>query len=400
MLTHLADWANLLVRWAHFIAGIAWIGSSFYFIWLDSHLEHPATARQDVEGELWLVHSGGFYQVEKRLVGPGRMPRTLHWFKWEAMLTWLTGIALLAIVYYLTGGIYLLRGDETVITASEGAAIAVGLLAGSWLVYDALYRSALARAGWPATVAASGLLAVVVIVLCQVYSGRAAFIHVGAMLGTLMVANVWVRILPAQQQMIDATAEGREPNFDLGRQAKVRSLHNSYLTFPVLFIMVSNHFPQTYAHPANWLVLALLIAAGALARHAMIGKGPWAKWAVVPVAGLVLVLVAMTTPERAARRLGGQSARDTSTTVTFASVRTIVQQRCQTCHSRWPTDDVFTVAPNGATLDTGEEIRARAATIRERVVVQQTMPLLNKTGMTAEERALLGRWIDGGAVLR
>ena len=397
MLTHLADWANLLVRWTHFIAVIAWIGSSFYFIWLDSHLERPAAPRQDVEGELWLVHSGGFYQVEKRLVGPGRMPRTLHWFKWEAMLTWLTGIALLAIVYYLTGGIYLLRGDETVITVVEGAAIAVGLLLGSWLVYDALYRSVLARAGWPATVTGFGLLAAVIIVLCRVYSGRAAFIHVGAMLGTLMVANVWVRILPAQQQMIDATAEGREPNFDLGRQAKVRSVHNSYMTFPVLFIMFSNHFPQTYAHPANWLVLALLILAGALARHAMIGQGPWAKWAVVPTAGAVLVLVAMT---RQGHSGTAAQRHSDSVTVAFAVVRGIVQQRCLTCHSRWPTDDVFTAAPNGAMFDTGEEIRARAAMIKERAVVQQNMPLLNKTGMTAEERALLGRWVDAGAPLR
>jgi uncharacterized membrane protein len=398
VLTHLADWANLLVRWTHFIAGIAWIGSSFYFIWLDSHLEQPATARQDVEGALWMVHSGGFYQVEKRLVGPGRMPQTLHWFKWEAMLTWLSGIALLAIVYYLTGGIYLLR-DESVITVGEGAAIATGLLMGSWLVYDALYRSALARAGWPATLAACGLLAAAVILLCKVYSGRAAFIHVGAMLGTLMVANVWVRILPAQQQMIDATAEGREPDFDLGRQAKVRSVHNSYLTFPVLFIMLSNHYPQTYAHAANWLVLALLIVAGALARHAMIGKSTFAKWAVVPAAAAVLVLVAMTAPRETHRRTAAQTHSDDET-VPFAVVRGIVQQRCQTCHSRWPTDDVFTVAPNGATLDTGEEIRARAALIKERVVVQQTMPLLNKTGMTTDERTLIGRWVDAGAVLR
>jgi uncharacterized membrane protein len=397
----LLDWANLLIRWAHFVAGIAWIGSSFYFIWLDANLEKREPPAGDVEGSLWMVHSGGFYQVEKRLVGPGRMPATLHWFKWEAMLTWLTGLLLLAVVYYLSGGVYLLRADESVITVAEGAVIALGLLVGAWLAYDALYRSPLARAGWPATLVAFGGLAAIVILLCQLYGGRAAYIHVGAILGTLMVLNVWVRILPAQQQMIDATAEGREPNFDLGRQAKRRSVHNSYMTFPVLFLMVSSHFPATYGHPLNWLVLALLIVAGAAARHAMIGRRPWAKWAVVPAAAAVLVVVTMTATATNRRTDGPTDGRTGVADVPpFAQVRLVVHQRCQTCHSRWPTDSVFTVAPNGVAFDTGEDMQRWASRMKERAVTQQTMPLANQTHMTGGERVLLGRWVDGGAPLR
>lgn len=392
---HLGDWINLLVRWAHLVAGIAWIGSSFYFIWLDSHLEQPATPRPDVEGELWMVHSGGFYSVAKRLVGPGRMPKTLHWFKWEAMLTWLTGLALLAVVYYLTGGVYLLQSDASPVSLGQGVAIAVALLVLGWVVYDALYRSPLGST-WAATAVACALLGGVIVLVCRIYSGRAAYIHVGAILGTLMVANVWLRILPAQQQMIDATAQGREPDFSLGRQAKRRSVHNSYMTFPVLFIMLSNHFPATYGHPRSWLVLALLIIAGALARHVMIGKGPRAKWAAVPVAVTVTVLVVMTRPAvgRAGGRVGGEAP------VSFAAARDVIERRCQRCHSRWPTDDVFIAAPLGVTFDRAEEIVARAPRIRERAVLQQTMPLGNKTGMTPEERLLLGRWIDQGAQLR
>jgi uncharacterized membrane protein len=406
VIAHLGDWANLLVRWAHLVAGIAWIGSSFYFIWLDSKLEQPQAPRPDVEGELWMVHSGGFYQVEKRLVGPGRMPATLHWFKWEAMLTWITGMVLLVLVYYLTGGVYLLRSDETVVTVDEAAVVAVVLLAGSWVAYDGLYRSRLGRTR-AAPLVALALLAVVIVQLCRALAGRAAFIHVGTMLGTLMVANVWLRILPAQQQMIDATARGEEPDFDLGRQAKVRSVHNSYLTFPVLFIMLSNHFPQTYGHPQNWLILALLVVAGAAARHAMIGRGPWTRWAVAPAGAAVLVAAVMTAPSggQAVRGTGGQADGQTGGPAVvpvpaFAAVRAVVQQRCQTCHSRWATDDVFTVAPNGVTFDTGEEMAQWAARMRERAVVQQTMPLANQTGMTAQERALLGRWVEAGAPLR
>lgn len=390
----LADWANLLLRWIHLVAGIAWIGSSFYFIWLDSHLTLPDPARPGVEGEVWMVHSGGFYQVERRRIGPGEMPATLHWFKWEAAFTWLTGIMLLTLVYYLTGGVYLVDPAVSSITPGQATALAVALLAGAWVVYDALWQSPLAERAAPAlTAACFALLAGAAYGLCHLLSGRAAYIHVGAMLGTLMVANVWRRILPAQQEMIDATKEGRQPDFTLSAKAKRRSVHNSYMTLPVLFIMLSNHYPETYGHRQNWVVLLLLIFAGAAVRHAMIGKGRLRWWVLAPVAAALAVLLAMTAPRQVAAATGGSD-------VPFGAVRAVVNRRCLQCHSAFPSDDVFTVAPNGITFDTPEEIARRANRIRERAVVQQTMPMGNKTGITAEERELLGRWVAQGAQLR
>src|SRR6266496_6728787 len=276
MTSWLGDWANLLLRWTHFIAGIAWIGSSFYFIWLDRALTKPEHEKPGVEGDLWMVHSGGFYQVEKRRPGPGEVPAVLHWFKWEAMFTWITGISLLVLLYYLSGA-YLL--DPSVSKIGRGAAtlLGIGLLVTGWLVYDWLWRSKLPAA--VATTVSVVLFVAVTVLFCRLLSGRAAYMHVGALLGTVMVANVWMRILPAQREMIAATAAGRQPDLTLGEQAKRRSVHNSYMTFPVLFIMLSNHYPATYGAPSRALVLVLLMLAGGAARHAMIGKGPSRVWA-------------------------------------------------------------------------------------------------------------------------
>lgn len=390
------DWLNLGLRWTHLIAGIAWIGSSFYFIWLDSHLEPPPPGKANVEGELWMVHSGGFYQVERRRIGPGQMPKTLHWFKWEAAITWMSGIALLALVYYLSGGVYLVDPAVSRIGVGTATAVAAGLLVVAWLVYDLLWRSRLADREAGARVATGislVLLAVAAYGLCRLLSGRAAYIHVGAMLGTIMVLNVWLRILPAQQGMIDATAEGRQPDLTLSARAKRRSVHNSYATFPVLFIMLSNHYPATYGHPLNWLVLLLLVVVGMGVRHAMIGKGPAARWALAPAAAALALVVVMTAPEgaRSAPASGGAN---------FAAVRGVVNARCLPCHSAYATDSVFRIAPAGVTFDTPESIQRLAPRIRVRVVETQTMPFGNKTGMTVEERALLARWIDAGAPLK
>ncbi len=382
------DWVNLLVRWAHLGFGIAWIGSSFYFVWLDSHLTQPSPARKGVDGEIWMVHSGGFYQVEKRLIGPGEMPPVLHWFKYEALFTWISGIVLLTVVYYLTGGAYLIDPAVSAITPGQATLLSIGLLIVSWLVYDALWRSPLGRIGWPATAISFLLLGVAVYGLCRLLGGRAAYIHVGAMMGTIMVANVWFRILPAQQQMIDATREGREPDFSLGRAAKRRSMHNSYMTFPVLFIMLSNHFPATYGSHDAWFPLALLIVLGASVRHLMIGKGPSRWWAAVPAAACLLLALVVTMPRKASAASRGQVDM-----ALFGPARAIINRRCLPCHSRYPTDDVFTVAPNNVTFDTPDQILARADRIRERAVVQKTMPMGNKTGITDEERSLLGRWL-------
>jgi uncharacterized membrane protein len=389
----LGDWANLLLRWTHFIAGIAWIGSSFYFIWLDRALAAPSRPRPGVEGELWMVHGGGFYQTEKRRPGPGEMPDVLHWFKWEALFTWISGIALLVLVYYLSDA-YLLDPAVSGIGRGTATALGIGLLVVGWVVYDALWRSPLAadRRAWAATAISMALLAAVTIASCRLLSGRAAYMHVGALLGTLMVANVWMRILPAQQAMIDATKAGRQPDFTLGERAKRRSVHNSYMTFPLLFIMLSPHFPATYASPANWLVLLLLFVAGAAVRHAMIapGGGAAARWALVPAAAAFAGAAFFSTPKAAA---GGAVPA-------FSEVRAVINGRCLSCHSAYPADRTFGAAPAGIAFDTPESIARVAERIRVRAVETQTMPLANKTGMTPEERALLARWIAAGAPLR
>ena len=391
----LNDWVNLVLRWTHFIAGIAWIGSSFYFIWLDRALGAPPAPRPGVEGDLWMVHSGGFYQVEKRRPAPGEVPPVLHWFKWEALLTWVSGIALLILVYYL-GGAYLLDPAVSRIGRGTATALGIGLLVIGWLIYDALWRSPLAEHPRIATAISLALLAGVTLALCRLLSGRAAFMHVGSLLGTIMVANVWMRILPAQRQMIAATQAGRQADFTLGERAKQRSVHNSYMTFPLLFIMLSNHYPATYASPVNWLVLLLLFVAGAAVRHAMIGRGRSSRWALVPAALALAAAMFFSTPKGAAAPI----SPGTAAVPPFSAVRAVIAQRCLPCHSQYQSDPTFGPAPGGVTFDTPESIARLAERIRVRAVETQTMPLANKTGMTPDERALLARWIAAGAPLQ
>jgi len=390
MTSWLGDWANLLLRWGHFIAGIAWIGSSFYFIWLDRALTKPAHEKPGVEGDLWMVHSGGFYQVEKRRPGPGEVPPVLHWFKWEAMLTWISGIALLILVFYL-GSAYLLDPNVSAIGRGAATALGIGSIVLAWPIYDGLWRSPLARRPAIASAISLTLLTAITIVMCRLLSGRAAFMHIGALLGTIMVANVWERILPAQQQMLDATRAGRPADFTLGERAKQRSVHNSYITFPLLFIMLSNHFPATYAGTRNWLVLLLLFVAGAAVRHAMIGRGARARWALLPAALALGGAMMVSTPRASARA---------DSVPSFGAVRLVIAQRCQPCHSQYQTDRTMGPAPGGVTFDTPESIVRLADRIRERAVETRTMPLGNKTGITEAERELLGRWTAAGAPLR
>ena len=391
------DWSNLALRWLHLVVGISWIGNSLYFMWLDASLETPVPVRDGVEGEVWLLHSGGFYQVAKRKLGPGLVPKALHWFKWEAALTWLTGFGLLTVVYYLSGGVYLVDPAVARITAGQAVALCVGLLVVSWLVYDVMWATLGRRHAGTATAVSFVLLLAVVYGLCHVLAGRAAYLHVGAMLGTIMVANVWMRIVPAQRNMLAATEAGRDPDLALARQAKLRSTHNSYVTFPVLFTMFSNHFPGTYSHPLNWLILTLLIVVGIGIRALMIAseRRQRAAWVWAPVAAAALGVFYLTLP---ASLPASAKARPAGVRpVSFAVVRGIVELRCLSCHSATPTDDVFRVAPNAVTFDTPESLRARAELIKQRTVIVKNMPLANKTAMTDEERNLLGRWIDQGA---
>ena len=386
------DWLGLGLRWFHLVVAIGWIGASFYFMWLDSNIRLPERPRAGVEGEVWMVHSGHFYSVEMRRLRPGEVPAVLHWFKWEAALTWISGAALLAVVYYLTGGVYLVDPRISAITPGAAVALCVGLLTVSWVVYDLLWVSRLGRdhAG-VATAISYVLLLGAIILVCKTLSGRAAFIHVGAMLGTIMVANVWMRILPAQRELIAATREGREADWTLSDRAKRRSVHNSYVTLPVIFMMTSNHYPATYGHRLNWLILCLFMVVGVGVRHFFITheRHRPAAWVLAPVAAAIVILVYMTLPTAPAAGVGAQ--------VGFAAARRIVDTRCASCHSSAPTDDVFRAPPNGVTFDTPHSIRLRAEAIKQRAVLLRNMPLANKTGMTDAEREMLGRWIDQGA---
>jgi uncharacterized membrane protein len=389
------DWLNLLIRWTHFIAGIAWIGSSFYFIWLDSHLERPATPNPDVEGSLWMVHSGGFYHVERRVIGPGAMPATLHWFKWEAAITGISGLFLLGVVYYMTRGVYLVDPRVAAIGIGQAAAIGIGAIVLSWIVYDAIWQSALRRRPAFATALCAVLLAALVWGLCHWMSGRAAYIHVGAVLGIIMVLNVWVRILPGQQRMIDATARGEAPDLTDGMNAKTRSVHNSYMTFPVLIMMLSNHFPAVYAHPMNGLLLGLLMIVGGCARHAMIGKGPSRYWVFVPLL-LAFALLALLTARRGPGWVRHAEAAE-GPPPSYRMVKGIIVSRCQMCHSRRPPDDSFGPMPGGVAFDDDAQIHGLAERIYVRAVLTRTMPLANRTKITDAERETLGRWYRSGA---
>ncbi len=388
---YVTDWLNLLARWLHVIAGIVWIGSSFYFIALDNHLLPPKDERDSdagVGGESWEIHGGGFYQVQKYRVAPRTLPEPLHWFKWEAYTTWLSGFALLIVLYYLNADTYLI--DKSVADLSTGWAIAisVALLAAAWLVYDGLCRIFGAR---PLVLAAT-LLALVTLAAWGVghlFSGRGAYIQIGAMLGTMMVGNVFFVIIPAHWELMRAKQGGREPDPAANERGKLRSVHNNYLTLPVVFTMFSNHFPFTYGHSYAWLILVVLLVIGAWVRHFFnlrhTGRTVWAIPVTAALAIAALAIVIRPETESAAG----------SPQVPFEQVARIVAQRCAACHSDHPTK--VATAPRGLKLDTPAEIKAQAAAIEQQAVQTKAMPLGNVTKMTPAERKLLGRWIAQGA---
>ncbi len=390
----LRELLDLLVRWVHVIAGIMWIGNSMLFNWLDRNLEKRTDAQPGHEGEIWLLHSGGFYQVEKKQLAPNEMPEILHWFKWQAGITWLSGAFLLAIVYYMGGGVFLVDPAVSSLTPAAATAVGIGALVVSWVVYDLIWKSPLSKQPRVALGLTFMYVLGVAYVLTHLLSARAAYLHVGAVLGTMMAGNVWMVILPSQRQLVGATERGERPDPTLAAKAKQRSIHNNYITFPLLFIMVSNHFPGLYGHHLNWVLLGVVMLAGATVRHFMNIRFTYKGWipaisATVTVAIAALVMIMAYRPA-APKQASAEPA-------TFAAAHAIVNQRCATCHSQSPTDPAFPSAPAGVTFDSPESIKAFAPRIKARAVLSASMPLGNKTGMTPEERALLGSWIDGGA---
>lgn len=392
---YVLDWLNLVVRWFHFVAGISWIGASFYFVWLDNHLIAPAKSEDrdnGVSGELWSVHGGGFYHNQKYLTGPVREPLTedLHWFKWEAYSTWLSGIALMAIVYWAGARAFLI--DPSVMPLAPPAAIAISILSlvAGWFIYDALCRL-LERQ--PRALAASIFLffAFASWALYHVFSGRAAFIHVGAIFGTIMVANVFFVIIPGQRKMLAQIRNGERPDPRPGMLGKMRSVHNTYLTLPVLFTMISNHFPMTYSGAYGWLVLIALGVAGVLVRYFFVLTHKAKMLWVLPAAATIVIVA--TAIALAPRVTVGASAPP----VTFAQVAPVFAQRCAVCHAAHPAEPGFAAAPEGVLLDTPAHIAANASRIEAQAVQSRAMPLGNITHMTDAERALVGAWIDRGA---
>jgi uncharacterized membrane protein len=391
MEAYAGEWLQLLIRWVHVITGIAWIGASFYFIWLDNHLRAPPDARDApdaVGGELWAIHGGGFYQVQKFRVAPPALPETLHWFFWEAYSTWLSGFALLGVLYWWHAPTFMLAPGAPV-TPLGAIGISAVLLALGWVFYDQLCK----RLGF-AHERVLGILLVAFLALgawglSHVFTGRAMFLQIGAMLGTIMAANVLYVIIPGQRQMVAAKHEGRAPDAVHGLRGKQRSVHNNYFTLPVLLAMISNHYPMTYSGPHAWLVLAALMLLAAYVRHFFNlrhrGRTVWAIPVTAAVGTLVLAIAiapARTTP-------AGH--------VAFADVEAIVHMRCAPCHAATPTQAGITTAPKGVLLDTPAQIVANAAGIRAQAVDSHAMPLGNLTAMTDDERAKLGAWLAAGA---
>jgi uncharacterized membrane protein len=386
---YLLDWASLLLRWAHFVVGIAWIGASFYFIWLDDHLEPSKDPR--LAGELWAVHGGGFYHAHKYRVAPDRLPGTLHWFKWEAYWTWITGFALLVLHYYASPGLYLV--DKSVLDMPDGMAVAIGAgsLVAGWVVYDLLCKSPLGRDDRALGAVMFVLLAAAAWGYCSAFGARAAFIHYGALLGTIMVANVAMVIIPGQRELVRAKQDGREPDARFGIAGKQRSVHNTYFTLPVLLVMISNHYAMAWGARHAWLVLVALSLAGALVRVWFVvrHKRRPPAWILVAALALIAACVAALAP-RAAPSPG---------TASFAEVRRVIDARCAGCHAERPTFQGFAQPPLGLMLDSAERMRQHAGAIHKQAVASRAMPPGNLTKMTDEERALLGRWIQSGAKL-
>ncbi|MBA1200908.1 urate hydroxylase PuuD [Pseudomonas capeferrum] len=436
MEAHLLEWLNLSVRWVHLITGVAWIGASFYFVWLENNLNR-ANPGDGLSGDLWAIHGGGIYHLEKYKLAPPKMPDNLHWFKWEAYFTWMSGVALLCVVFYWNPVLYLLAPGSS-LSGPEGVAIGIGSLIAGWFIYDLLCDSPLGKR----PILLGGVLFVLIIAACygfsQIFSGRGAYLHTGAIMGTIMVGNVFRIIMPAQRQLVAAIEKNVTPDPLLPAKGLLRSRHNNYFTLPVLFIMISNHFPSTYGSQYNWLILAGIAVAAVLIRHYFNTRHDSAKYAwTLPVGALAMICLAYVTgpkpmstaPEQAAAQSqyqplpetaqGGktaaerraeqaaqatqapateaQAASTTTSDADFEKIHSVIQERCTVCHSSTPTSPLFSAAPGGVMFDTPQQIQAQAARIQAQAVASQIMPLGNITQMTQQERELVGAWIAKGA---
>ena len=395
MFDPLAELVHLIARWVHLIAGIMWIGNSMLWNWIDRNLETPKTGpRKGLVGEIWMVHSGGFYMMEKLALSPSALPENLHWFKWQNFTTWASGISLMVLVYYMSAASMMVDPEIAKISSGTAIAISAASLPVAWILYATVWR-VLGK-----NVTVSTLLTIAIVIGCSAvyfnfFSGRAAYMHVGILLGTIMTGNVWFVILPSQRELIAATKEGREQDPAIGYQAKQRSVHNNYFTFPLLFIMLSGHFPSTYGHPKSWLILLVLCAGGAVVRHGMNVRFTTPMWlwptGFAALGSLSFALVMMSDRDFLS------ASQKRTTPVEFSEVAEIVHIRCSECHATVPTNPAYKVAPNGVSFDSAEMIVRQAPKIEERAVKLKNMPLANVTGMTQAERETIRAWIAQGA---
>jgi len=392
---------DVVFRWAHLIAGIMWVGNSMLFNWLDRNLEKRGPLAPLSQGKIYLVHSGAFYDVEKKLLAPGELPEMLHWFKWQNGFTWMTGISLLVIVYYANGAAFLVDPSVRALDPVVAITLSASALVTGWIVYDGLWRSIGERNPRASTAVTIALLFAAIFGFSQVFSGRAAYMETGVLIGTVMTGNVWLCIMPSQRSLIAATRSGQAQDPVLSLRAKQRSIHNNYLTFPLLFIMLSNHFPSAYGHHLNWLVLIAVMIGGV--RHFMNmryrGEGRTltaAAW-LAPAAGMAAIAIAGLT---GITRLAAAPEVWVHHAVGFDRAQEIVVKRCVPCHSTHPAFPEFPAPPGNVVFETAEQIKQMVPRIRERAVESKTMPFLNRTQITPLERAELGAWIAGGAKLQ
>lgn len=391
--SYIIEWLNLIIRFAHLITGIAWIGASFYFIWLDNHLEKPPVWKEEkgISGDLWAIHGGGFYEVAKYKLSPPVMPINLHWFKWEAYTTWLTGFMLLSLMFYVGADSYLIDNRIANLTQFQAIAIGIGSIVLGVAIYEFLVRTGLKNHG-----AILGLILILLITalsyaLTQVFSARGAYMHIGAIIGTMMAGNVFFGIIPAQKELVKAVEMGNKPNPKYGLNAKLRSTHNTYTTLPVLFIMISNHYPMTYNHHMNWLVLIAIILITAAVRQYFVFRHFGKNKPIIMVAAVAFtILLAYLIAPKQTEFSGKQKQQD----IDRAKVQVIIENRCVSCHSDNPTDDIFKVAQAGVVFSDYASIKKWAPRIQARVVDAKDMPFMNKTQMTDDERNYLALWLS------
>jgi uncharacterized membrane protein len=391
MEAYLLEWANLFFRWFHVIAGIAWIGASFYFVWLDNSLENPPQWKKDkgIGGDLWAIHGGGFYEVAKYKLGPEKMPENLHWFKWEAYTTWLTGMVMLWIVYYIGAESFLIDNSRLELTQWQAIGLGMGYIAVGFAVYEMLVKTPLRHNGKAFGLVLFSFLVFMAWFASEVFSPRGAFIHVGALIGTIMAGNVFLGIMPSQRALVEAVQRGEAPDPKYGAFAKLRSTHNNYFTLPLIFIMISNHYPMTYSHELNWLVLSAICFILAFARHFfnLRHRGEF-KPSILVIAAIMMAGVAVWIAPKPV-----EINEEVVAGFTDQQGMAIIKERCASCHAATPTQAGFASPPAGVSLETMDQVMVIKPKLIE-VINSNYMPLGNITQMTDEERQQVIGWLS------